>query len=620
MDKYTVIVGDTWERIAEKTGVPVEILLALNYIPDISIGPYVGTELFIAIPPPGALGVAVGSQSAGGPPTFTWITEEISVQQIQQQMPIVSTAYLGSNIGYDAQLREDIHERVSQAQFVPNQALQDWAFFIIGFKTTSPEEHARTLLQSHLYALYESTMPYSPAYVPLSYEDFLQSLDDVLGENYSTFDLMTLATQYASPIYSDISTDMYGGVDPRFQNQSYDVGVDRLNSYFIAEHLLEFADTYLHYWVIDLARQVLRTWHPLEEGRLIGAIEREVTGFPGSVLGIDTEVLGAGFGTFLEAIQVRHEVFIRLQACVDDYERWRTFRQEQYESDQQLLQQFRDIVIEVAVVLGVSTAFGPVAGSVAGSLFTLEDFLQGDVTFGTFGSLLLLELIGLRGGQFLRALGNSFAKTPISRLTRMDLAHIELTQALHLRMVAEHYGVDIHIAGRLADTVGEKANRSAAVERAIALAADDPVLSAFFRSDTAPDQVRIILSSEEFTGEALEAWQGVQIRVSNWYGREGTTLSPAQVKISSGESEVDFYIPPEQWAALNSTQQRQITDALTQILAVNKTDPYHMLDDIDLWVNPSSGGSPRWSPRNPPPGAIVFSARGGITHTEIGGR
>ena len=210
------------------------------------------------------------------------------------------------------------------------------------------------------------------------------------------------------------------------------------------------------------------------------------------------------------------------------------------------------------------------------------------------------------------------------------LAQIPPNAAVRTSDLAQEYGFDIHIAGRLADTLAENTKRIQALEQA--------QLRAFERA-----AAEGIPFDQAFSQEV--------IRAADEFG-----MNPHQVKLSSGPpnmgpstAEVDAFVPYEQWqkyigdsadAALQEYMQKNgienladidpqqasqiLSDAAQQadeafrakLLDVHfpgdpyaKADLYQTLSPKPGWPDPKT---------NIPRGAVSFGADGSITHTPLG--
>jgi hypothetical protein len=210
------------------------------------------------------------------------------------------------------------------------------------------------------------------------------------------------------------------------------------------------------------------------------------------------------------------------------------------------------------------------------------------------------------------------------------LAQIPANAAVRTSDLAQQYGFDIHISGRLSDTLAENKIRIEAFEQA--------QLRAFERA-----AAEGIPFDEAFSQEV--------IRAADEFG-----VNPHQVKLSSGPpnmgpstAEVDAFIPYEQWqkyigdsadAALQDYMQKNgienladldpqqaqliLKDATQTAEAafrkdildvyfpndpVAKVDLYQTLDPKPGWPDPQT---------NIPRGAVSFGADGSIVHTPLG--
>ncbi len=178
--------------------------------------------------------------------------------------------------------------------------------------------------------------------------------------------------------------------------------------------------------------------------------------------------------------------------------------------------------------------------------------------------------------------GDDFAARFIDEIPGNGLADIDLLQGIEVSRRAQDLGTEIHIAGRWADTAEEAALRADAFREASRLA-DDYVLEGMPRE---------------------EAFRRAQVEIGEAFG-----IDPYQVKISSGGSELDVFIPADQWQALSIEQRNALTDELSEIFDVAEIDMYQELSAIPGYPDPAT---------NIPPGSISFSPEGGIGHTLLG--
>jgi hypothetical protein len=171
------------------------------------------------------------------------------------------------------------------------------------------------------------------------------------------------------------------------------------------------------------------------------------------------------------------------------------------------------------------------------------------------------------------------------------LGRINPAQAARVSDLAQKYGVNIHIAGKLADTQAEAALRRQLAEQAEALA----------RAENIP---------------LVEA----QLRVAEQSG-----VAFYQVKISSpGDviKDVDAFVDMDEWASLTKAQQDEVREALASAFNVkpSEVDFYQELDALD----PVAAGLPagRYDIPNPqhavPPSSVRFGPDGTIGHPPLG--
>jgi hypothetical protein len=170
------------------------------------------------------------------------------------------------------------------------------------------------------------------------------------------------------------------------------------------------------------------------------------------------------------------------------------------------------------------------------------------------------------------------------------LGHMDEAQALRVSDMATEYGVDIHVAGRLADTPADRALRELAAKEVNELQAQG-----------VPE---------------LEA----QFRVAEKYD-----IDFFQARVSSGKPEVDVFIQQKQWAELTKDQQTALETELDAIFnpegnplfEVDFYQTHKPLDPIQEGLPPGRYEIP--DPRtNVPPGSLQFAPDGSLSHPPMG--
>jgi hypothetical protein len=178
-----------------------------------------------------------------------------------------------------------------------------------------------------------------------------------------------------------------------------------------------------------------------------------------------------------------------------------------------------------------------------------------------------------------------FARNGDEFLWRIDPA-----EAARVSDIAQQYGVNIHVAGKLADTQAEAAFRRQLAEQAEQLARTENI-------------------------SFLEA----QFRLAE---RNGVDFF--QVKASSpGDiiKDVDVFIDMDEWTKLTLDQQKEIRRALGETFGVDPSsvDFYQTLDAVD----PIPSGLPpgRYNIPDPqhniPPSSIHFGPNGAVDHAPL---
>lgn len=198
----------------------------------------------------------------------------------------------------------------------------------------------------------------------------------------------------------------------------------------------------------------------------------------------------------------------------------------------------------------------------------------------------------LQGGpeavEQLAKYGDDFAARYLDAIPESGLGGVGLLQGMVPSKLAQDFGIDLHIAGRLADSPADiELRRLAALE--------------------VDDLVRTQGISE------LEA----QLRVAEQFD-----IAFFQARVSSGKPEVDVFIPRDQWRSLTSGQQDEIASKLADAFEVDidDVDFYQELEPLDLEELGIPAG--RYSPPDPatsvPPGSIHFGSDGTMTHPTLG--
>jgi len=186
----------------------------------------------------------------------------------------------------------------------------------------------------------------------------------------------------------------------------------------------------------------------------------------------------------------------------------------------------------------------------------------------------------LQGGpeavEQLAKYGDDFAAKYLDAIPENGLANVKLLEGLDVSRLADDLDVDIHVAGRLADTpVEAELRRRAADEMDGLIRGGIPKLEA-------------------------------ELQVARKYG-----IDPYQVKVSTNSGDIDLFIPKDQWLQLSPEQQQDLTEAVADAFNVNpdKVDFYQLLKPKPGYPDPTT---------NVPPGSIHFQPDGSILHPELG--
>jgi hypothetical protein len=172
------------------------------------------------------------------------------------------------------------------------------------------------------------------------------------------------------------------------------------------------------------------------------------------------------------------------------------------------------------------------------------------------------------------------------------IGHSNFLQGLQVSELAQRYGVDIHLCGRLADTPAEQA----------------------FRVQLA-NEARQLMKEEGIS--KLEA----QFKVAEKYSVDFFQVKPSSV---GDLKDVDLFIPDDQWQRLlkeNPDAAEDIKEAIADIYGIdlNDVDFYQTLEPVD----PVKAGLPpgRYTIPDPktniPPGSVEFRLDGKIEHPPI---
>jgi uncharacterized protein YukE len=202
-----------------------------------------------------------------------------------------------------------------------------------------------------------------------------------------------------------------------------------------------------------------------------------------------------------------------------------------------------------------------------------------DVAVALFKNSQYLDEI-IQGGpeavEQLLKYGDDFAARFLDAIPENGLARLELLQGIEISKRAEDFGVQIHVAGRLADTPVE-----AEIRRLAAQELDELIEKGVPR---------------------LEA----QLRVVEKY-----QMDVFQAKVPTHSGDIDLFIPEDQWRRLSDDQREELTEALADTFDVNpdKIDFYQSLEATPGYPDPAT---------NIPPGSIQFNPDGSINHPELG--
>ncbi len=188
----------------------------------------------------------------------------------------------------------------------------------------------------------------------------------------------------------------------------------------------------------------------------------------------------------------------------------------------------------------------------------------------------LVGRFGMEGAELL-AEHQDDAIRYLDNVADIDLANLNLEQGYVVSELAQELDIPITITGRWADTPAEAALRKQAAE-----------------------DLQTLIEQ----GIDLDL---AKVQIGRKYG-----IDPHQVKISSGDPEIDIFIPKEAWDALLPEQQ----DLIRQRLGIFNPDNDSRFK-VDFYQNlPLEKVELGWpDPRiNVPPGSIIFNPDGTVIH------
>jgi uncharacterized protein YukE len=197
----------------------------------------------------------------------------------------------------------------------------------------------------------------------------------------------------------------------------------------------------------------------------------------------------------------------------------------------------------------------------------------------------------LQGGpeavEHLAKYGDDFAARFLDAIPESGLGDVKLLQGMEVSKLAQDLGVDIHIAGRLADSPADITIRELAAKEV-----------------------------EDLVEEGVPRLEA-QLRIADKY-----RIGFFQARISSGKPEVDAFIHASQWDELTPVQRDTVRETLAETFHVDPDDVdfYQELKPIDL----AEMGIPEGLYKVPDPatstpgGAISFRPDGAIEHPPLG--
>jgi len=159
----------------------------------------------------------------------------------------------------------------------------------------------------------------------------------------------------------------------------------------------------------------------------------------------------------------------------------------------------------------------------------------------------------------------------------MTLGQIGTTQATAVSLLAEEYGIDVSVVGRLSDDPMAVAARAEAVVMADAVVAGLGI-----------EGISTLQQLKDTYG--LYPASVIQQGVAFTLRQQGVMIEPWQVKVSSGASEVDAVVPREQWQNLDLAERAEVTAAMQRIFGVQDVDWYQ-----DIQIPPPEVLAEQWA-------------------------
>ncbi len=184
--------------------------------------------------------------------------------------------------------------------------------------------------------------------------------------------------------------------------------------------------------------------------------------------------------------------------------------------------------------------------------------------------------------------GDDFAARFVDDIPDNGLANLGVLRGMEVNKLGQELGLDIHIAGRWADTPAD-----VEIRRLAAAEVDD------------------LIETQNIS--RIEA----QLRVAQKYD-----IDFYQARVSSGKPEVDVFIPQEQWKLLSVSQKDEIAARFADIFDVDIADVdfYQELNPLDLGElgMPAGKYAVPDPATNMPPGSIRFGRDGAMEHPALG--
>lgn len=401
LEPYILQDGDTWESLADEFGIPIEVLIADNYpvtilIPgeliEIRDEPQPGVTFAIIQTPSGPEVIMVTPENVGfrNPalvpeaalelqsdpslfPSFELIELLPSAAEIESYNAFHDTyVYADGSRRTRDDLLVEAHSSLNDLPFDPWQATSEWVTAFGGRfdqRDMSPEQKLREELLVSLFAL--STFVGDFGEDGVSLDTFLAVFSDLSTEELAEYALDIGFRAEAYQAETGLELDEYFAV--YLQDLGLDNAVNFIN-WSVIPNTLFLAEGYLSSVSLDEIRQILRTWAPQQEERLLIALQAEIDKMPlVPVWGIPVTHIRGRFQSYHSKMEQRQIWLQEQKAFVDEYEQQ---RRERIEDDE--FYQNTSLPWWIELAIGVESELNPLLKA-ADVLLSLRDvFLYGD--------------------------------------------------------------------------------------------------------------------------------------------------------------------------------------------------------------------------------------------------